>query len=108
VGFDVCFALQPLATWIDKSLTREEREIFAILDRMPTGDWRVLAEFLSAHHQTYVTDVRQICERLGVQFLDLNAATEFAQEEWLFVDRVHLTDRGYALAAELMQRTFAL
>ena len=39
---------------------------------------------------------------------DINASEEFSQKEWLFVDRVHLTDRGYELATKIMMREFGL
>lgn len=93
------FVLQPLATWIDKVLAPEEVKLFSILDSM-SGDWRILADFLRVHRQQYARDVESICSGLEVNFIDLNEDPAFRQSEWLFVDRIHLTDRGYQLVAD--------
>ena len=106
-GFEVKFAFQPVATWIDKTLTDEETKIFRILDGMPR-DWEVLARFITNHREQYLSDVERICADQGVRFCDMNKDARFASDEWLFVDRVHLTVRGYALAAEIIQEAFQL
>ena len=103
----VFFALQPFATWLDKELSSEERRIFGILDSL-SRDWRVLAEQLGAFRLRYAEDVRLLCEDLNIPFIDMNAADAFRSNEWLFVDRIHLTDRGYALAAEQLKTGFSL
>lgn len=107
LGSSVAFAMQPLATWIDKQLSDEERRLFAVLDRMP-GDWEVLATHLAQHRRRYAADVQRVCEELGIPFIDLSEDPAFVGPEWLFVDRVHLTDRGYAHAAACMKRAFGL
>jgi len=103
----VFFALQPFATWLGKELSAEERRIFGILDSL-SHDWGVLAEQLGAFRARYADDVRRLCEELNIPFMDMNAVEAFRSNEWLFVDRIHLTDKGYALVAEHMKRGFSL
>jgi len=105
-GFEIMFAFQPVATWIDKELTVEEIKLFSLLDELHI--WKVLAEYIVSEKEQYVQDVRSICENLNIQFYDLNNSEEFRQKKWLFVDRVHLTDRGYALAAQIVKEVFQL
>ncbi len=103
----LCFALQPLATWLDKPFSEEESNIFRILDEL-SGDWRVLASFIGAQKDRYFKDVEHICYDLDIPFCNMNQATEFNTYEWLFVDRVHLTDRGNEIVANILIREFAL
>ncbi len=106
-SFGLYFALQPVATWINKDLTEEEGQLFRILDSMAL-DWKVLADHIGAHRRRYVQDLEAICAALDIPLLDLNHTPRFAQREWLFVDRVHLTDRGYEVTAEILAKEFRL
>ena len=56
----------------------------------------------------YVEDVRRLCEEWRIPFLDMNRCASFTERRWLFVDRAHLTDEGYALAAEKIQKEWSL
>lgn len=107
LGVPLHFALQPLATWLDKPLAPEEKEIFGILDSM-SMDWQVLAQQIKEVRDSYFLDIEQICRDLSVNYCNVNLAPEFLTEEWLFVDRVHLTDRGYEMAAKVLKREFEL
>lgn len=101
LGFRLYFVFQPVACWIDKALTPEEEEVFAILNRTdPYGTWKDVSVHLLEQGERYVADLCEICERLRVPFLNLNVCRSFTENRWLFVDRAHLTDEGYALAAE--------
>ena len=101
------FVLQPLAPWINKSLTSQETELFKLLDQEAESFSRILIE-LAEHKAQYSRDVEAICTRAGLKFLDLNIASELQQPEWLFVDRVHLTDAGYSVVAKLLVRDLLL
>lgn len=107
MGATLYFALQPLATWIDKALSAEETEIFNILDGM-SNDWQVLAKQINDERDTYFADVASICERHAVQYCNINYVPEFKMDEWLFVDRVHLTNRGCELVAKTLKKEFNL
>ena len=101
------FVLQPFAPWIQKSLTTQETELFKLLDQEAEGFSRVLGE-LAERKQQYTHDLQAICARTGLKFVDLNTAPELQKPEWLFVDRVHLTDAGYSVVAKLLVRDLSL
>lgn len=106
-GATLRFAMQPLATWLDKRLSVEEEKIFAILDSL-SMDWKVLADHMTGLRDQYFLDVVNVCRRLDVPYCNLNQAPEYSAGDWLFVDRVHLTDRGCELAAKVLKREFGL
>ena len=101
------FFLQPFVPWIQKSLTTRETELFKLLDQEAEGFSRVLSE-LAERKQQYTQDLQAICARTGLKFVDLNTAPELQKPEWLFVDRVHLTDAGYSAVAKLLVRDLSL
>jgi hypothetical protein len=101
------FVLQPFAPWIQKSLTTQETELFRLLDQEAEGFSRVLSE-LAERKQQYTQDLQAICARTGLKFVDLNTASELQKPEWLFVDRVHLTDSGYSVVTKLLVRDLSL
>ncbi len=101
------FVLQPFAPWIQKSLSAQEIELFKLLDQEAEGFSRVLGE-LAERKQKYTQDLHAICAKTGLGFIDLNTASELQQPEWLFVDRVHLTDAGYSVVAKLLVRDLSL
>ena len=101
------FVLQPFAPWINKSLTSQETELFKLLDQEAESFSRILIE-LAEQKAQYSRDVEAICTSAGLKFLDLNIASELQQPEWLFVDRVHLTDAGYSVVAKLLVRDLTL
>ena len=107
LGAELNFALQPLATWIDKTLSVEERRIFDILDGL-SPEWKTLSAGLSSLKHRYADDVQTICNGLKVPFVNLNVQPELAGPEWYFVDRVHLTDAGNAVCAQLIKKAFHL
>lgn len=107
LGIPLYFALQPLASWMNKQLSKEEVEIFEILDSM-SMDWQILAKQIVGMRDKYFADVERICRETSVGYCNLNLAQEFQTKEWLFVDRVHLTDKGCELAANILKKEFGL
>ena len=101
-GSTLSFFMQPLATWLEKKLSSEEEQLFDYLDEL-NPSFRVLSEFLGSWKDKYFNDMENICTKLGVPFFNLNVS-EFESPDWLFVDRVHLTDVGYELAANLIHK----
>lgn len=108
LGARFYFALQPMATWIDKALSPEEQQLFEILDGLQTKAWQVLSKDVAAIRDRYFDDMSKICNEEKVPFYNINLDSAFRNNEWLFVDRVHLTDRGNALTAEIIKREFNL
>lgn len=108
LGVQMYFALQPMATWIDKMLSSEEERLFGILDGLQTKAWLVLSKDVGTVRDRYFEDVAEICKEENVPFCNINLDPAFRKAEWLFVDRIHLTDRGNAVAAEIIKREFLL
>lgn len=101
MGFELQFVFQPVVPWIDKDLAPQERELFGFLNQLdPTGMWSSISACLKDQGKQYLQDIRRVCEEEEVPFLDLNQNPSFREPEWLFVDRAHLTDQGYARVAE--------
>ena len=105
----VTFALQPTLPWMGKKPNPEERLLFAEREAQDSRHEQLVTHTLSAeNHEWFVAAVEPMCAELGLGFLDLNRALRrrAGDDEWLFVDRAHLTDRGYAVcAASLAEST---
>ncbi|MEI8024132.1 MAG: hypothetical protein WCH63_08090 [Actinomycetota bacterium] len=106
-GTTSSFVLQPFAPWLNKTLTTEEKQLFALLDQEAESFSQVLNE-LAEYRDQYIKDLHAICSKVGVKYLNLNDAPELQQPDWLFADRVHLTDSGYDAVARLLVRDLAL
>ena len=106
-GTTATFAMQPFAPWISKTLTDQETKLFALLDQEGGGFSPVVRE-LTDYKKRYSQDLKTICSKVGMKYLDLNDAPEFQRPEWLFVDRAHLTDAGYDTVAKILMRDLAL
>ena len=103
----VTFVMQPFIPWLNKSLASQETELFALLDQEADGFSLVLRELVEYRAQ-YDKDLHAICSKVGVKYLNFNDAPELQQPDWLFVDRVHLADNGYAAVAGLLVRELGL
>jgi lysophospholipase L1-like esterase len=101
----VLFALQPLLAWIDKPLHPNEAAACAEWNAITSG-FRAThrPESIGPWKERFARDVRVSCERHGLGFIDLNTQPELLTAEHLFVDRIHLTDRGQRLVAESVAR----
>lgn len=106
-GTTSSFVLQPFAPWLNKTLATQEKQLFALLDQEADGFLLVLRE-IAEYRDQYDKDLRTICSKVGMKYLNLNEAPELQQPDWLFVDRVHLTDNGYDAVARLLVRDLAL
>ena len=103
LGVGITYALQPFSGWIDRVLSKEEDILFATLDSLPHNQFRILRDTISRRstYEWLVRTLRGICSTEKIPFIDLNAvfAEEKLDRQWLFVDRVHMTDAGYDLTA---------
>jgi hypothetical protein len=106
LGATLSFALQPLATWVRDRPALTEQLLFAELDevfnfRQAYGD--IVPPDVG---RDYAAALRAGCEKLGVPFVDLSPllADAVAPDDWIFVDRAHLTDLGYDVVASLIAR----
>ncbi len=105
-GVALHYVLQPTAFWLPKEPATEESTLFSELDRDPQNPWRSIAPVLSAEetYRWYRTVLALACTENHIEFSDMNTLLpECATgREWLFVDRVHLTDLGNRLVAECL------
>ncbi|MDW5328901.1 SGNH/GDSL hydrolase family protein [Plantactinospora sp. KLBMP9567] len=106
LGATLSFAFQPLATWVRDRPAPQEQLLFDELDevfsfRQAYGD--IVPRQVG---RSYATALRAGCERLGIPFMDLSPliADAAAPDDWLFVDRAHLTDLGHDFVAALLAR----
>ncbi|MEU5384074.1 hypothetical protein [Kitasatospora cineracea] len=93
----VLFCVQPFADTGNRNQVPQERELLGAHDQRQGARWNRVREFALACWPRYAAALRAACQDLGVGFLDLDARSF---DGWSFVDRVHLTDHGYAQAAE--------
>lgn len=97
------FLMQPVLSWINKTLSAEERELVALFDGSPQAVQRAHGPvLLGPWKQRFLADLSAACHAAGFDFIDLNAESRFSGEDWLFADRTHLTDRGQALVADVV------
>ena len=106
-GTTSSFVLQPFAPWLNKTLTTQEKQLFALLDQEAESFSQVLNE-LAEYRDQYSKDLDAICSKVGMKYMNLNDAPELQQQDWMFVDRAHLTDSGYDAVARLLVRDLAL
>lgn len=92
MGFSFKFVLQPFPSWSSKVLSSNEEKLFKILDDSGSTHWQVLKSQLDTYYPNYSFDLEKICEKRKIPYLDSNKY--FSENEWLFVDRAHLTDAG--------------
>ena len=100
LGFQLHFVLQPLISLFKKKLHPNEKELFNILDTMQGEDWQSVRKEMEARRFTYRESLHSLANGLDIPFLDMNSSDSLAAPEWLFVDRVHLTDLGYSYIAK--------
>ncbi|WP_328345487.1 Inducer of phenazine A [Micromonospora sp. NBC_00421] len=104
LGATLSFVLQPLATWVRERPSPPEQLLFDELDavfnfRETYGD--IIPPQVG---QDYAAVLRVGCEKLGVRFVDLAPllADAVRPDDWIFVDRAHMTDRGCDVVAALL------
>lgn len=98
----LAYVLQPAFSWTGKPKTPEEEAIFTELNTVP-GVLSVL-EILDGLYEGFAKGAESICRELGIDYLDINPLIRRSPRanDWLFVDRVHLTDAGNELVAALL------
>lgn len=109
LGAKLTFILQPLANWVRPIGCAEEQLIFDELDRYG-GFTDTYGDILTSQaHDEYFAALRRGAAREQIDVVDFSPilADAARPEEWLFVDRIHFTDRGSDLAARLILETLA-
>ncbi|MFD5076473.1 SGNH/GDSL hydrolase family protein [Streptomyces sp. NPDC058371] len=110
MGARLVFALQPLASWVRDEPAEQEKKLFAELDK--ASNFRgVHADIVAMDvGRDYAAALDKRCQELGVPFLDTNQllASRATPQDWLFADRVHMTDAGYDLVARILAEELEL
>jgi hypothetical protein len=100
-GAKLTYVLQPLAGWVRPHGTAEEEALFAELDaagHFSTEYGDILHPDVCAR---YAALLESGAKAMGVGFVNLNPILSecLRPDQWLFVDRIHLTDSGHDLVA---------
>ena len=98
----VTFILQPVPEWTCKVPSPEEKKLFEYVREQRGEAWEKVSTFLKDEGDSYRSGVKRICERSGVRFFDANEFPFLKDDQWTFLDRYHLTDRGQALIAHFI------
>jgi len=111
LGIELYYVLQPLANWIHRKLAKEEETLFHELDNYPRNHWRVLRDDMGyEQYLWFLNNLKEICKSNNVNFFDINEAISRMKLDnaWLFVDRVHLTDKGNRIVAKILKEEVLL
>jgi|GEM_PF-948713 len=103
-GGRMVFLLQPALAWINKPLSPEEQELVDLFDGSGAALRRAHhPDILSRWHGPFVQALSAACAEYGIDFIDLNVDPRLRTNEWLFIDRIHLTDRGQEILADIIE-----
>ena len=104
MGVKVIYVLQPKPNWCNKDLSEEESKMFKELDSLSYKTVQTLRLLDFAKFNSYRTYLTEICDNLDIEFIDSNdyISSKNFHKEWLFVDRVHMTDLGYKYISEMI------
>ncbi|MGE5515458.1 MAG: hypothetical protein ACM31D_06510 [Bacteroidota bacterium] len=107
MNFQPVYALQPILGWTGKPLSPEETALLDERDALGLPWHRMLGQISDAdHYQWYRDAIESRCRQLGIGFIDTNAALRH-RADWLFIDRLHLTDAGQNACAEAIAAALA-
>lgn len=104
--FSLTYVLQPFAPCTKKQFSPEETELFEILDHRLGQGWKDVYGEVASSYGEYASRLQEMCAQKDIPFADGNNV--LPKEGWMFCDRVHLTDRGNMVFAEIMRSTFGL
>jgi len=98
---NVVFCAQPFAS-TDSRRNAQEMALFELLDELQGEEWSRSRRLLDVMWSQYVQGLERACAERGIAFVGIDAAR---LEGWSFIDRVHLTDDGYAQSARQIAET---
>ena len=103
MNIKICYALQPLANWCGKELSIEEKKIFDELDQIDHS--RHILSLIDIKKYDLVKNfLIQNCKKYNIKFMDCNDSIRKNNhhKEWLFLDRVHLNNKGNRYISEAL------
>ena len=99
---DVHFFLQPFLGW-GKNASKEEMEIQKNIAKSgpPQTGW----EKINNSYADYNNLLKKKCDDFKIFYHDCNSFLKInsKKDDWLFVDRIHLNDSGYALISKYIK-----
>lgn len=107
LGIELYYVLQPMANWTRKKLSQEEEMLFAELDSQPGNLWKMVKKNITRDLHSWLQGrLKNICDSHEVHFFDMNKAVSDRRLDgkWLYVDRAHLTDEGYRVVADVLEK----
>ncbi len=103
--FKLYYFLQPLASWTKKNFSKEEQNLFQILDNSSDYAHLTLKEMSKVeNYYKYLDLLESATNSNKINFTDLNREVSKSKnfEKSLFVDRVHMNDSGYDEVSEII------
>ncbi|MCE4946270.1 SGNH/GDSL hydrolase family protein [Streptomyces noursei] len=97
----ITYILQPLSGWVRDKGSREEELIFDELEQHG-GFAAMYGDILSRQvNIDYAAMLEQGAKEMGIDFVNFSPvlAESAQQDQWLFIDRIHLTDHGHDFVA---------
>lgn len=101
LGAKLTFVLQPLSGWVREVGSPQEERLFAELDELGSFS-EVYGDILRQQVcRDYADAIEAGTRKLDIGFLNLGPrlAEAIADDQWLFVDRIHFTDSGHDFVA---------
>ena len=94
--------LQPVLGLSKKEMSREEEALSAASDASSdTRSLKVLKpEILGPWYERFNRDFSELCRSLIIDYYNANEFPSLLTADWLFWDRIHLTDTGHAHLAK--------
>ena len=107
MNIKVDFMLQPVGSWSKKKLSKEEEQIFE--EENKSKDLQRFYKFVD--HPKYIffkNILKKYCEKYNINFVDCNAIFQESKysKEWIFLNRLHLTDKGNEYTAKVLLDNF--
>jgi len=94
---------QPAPVLQQRRLAPQEEELLAHFDAA-SGIKEDYDRAIACHTAWHRADMESLSERQGFDYLDINDLIGPDHDgSWLYADRVHMTDDGYALVAEILK-----
>ena len=104
-NFNVYLFLQPFPSWFNKNLTNEEIKLFNFLDNSNNAAHNILKDISNYDSYQKFSDIIKISSKKNsINYINLNEEIleDNNKNDWLFVDRVHMTDLGYNVISKLI------
>ena len=96
MGIKILYFLQPSASWCEKDLSDEEKEIFSVTDVTSNGPYQISKLLDNKVYKNYKNIIVENCNHYNIDFFDCNEyiSNNNFNKQWFFIDRWHLTDLG--------------